>query len=121
MNSRRAANRAASRRVVDRDSDLRTREPETHEEMRGRRIPHRDPSHHEEGGDHRHEPHASWGSPASKGASKGGGPLPGAGELPAAGPGAAAKTYAQRDPSESPIAPTPTGAPPKGMKTYAEE
>lgn len=116
MNARRAANRAASRRRAEHDDDLKYTAPETHESMRGRRIPHRYPEHHEEGGNYRHESHASHGSPASKGASKGPGPLPGAGELPAVGPGPT------RDLAE--IAEAPEAAPGRGpasMPTYSQE
>jgi hypothetical protein len=64
--------------------------------------------------------HYSHGSPASVGSSKGPGPM-GAGELPAKGPGAAARSYAQRDPGETPMAPAASSATPRGMTTYRNE
>jgi hypothetical protein len=124
MNTRRAANHARSiarSTTPARDDTLRHRTAETHEQMRGRRIPHREPEHHEEGGNYAHEAHASFGSPASQGASKGPGPLPGAGEMPGRGPGAAAESYAGRGIGDVDNAKTPTGEAPKGMKTYNQE
>lgn len=118
MNARRAANRARSKA-----DGISYREPETHMSMGGRKVPTREPEHHEEGYRAQHEPHASHGSPASLGTSKGPGPVAGAGELhsPGAGPGRAAQRIAGRDRSESPTRPTPSGETPKGMKVYAEE
>lgn len=119
MNARRAANRAKSARVAD--HDLHYTAGEEHTAMHGRRIAHREPEHHEKGYKGRHEPHASFGSPASLGASKGPGPLPGAGELinPGAGPGPAARTErAAMDVENSPVGSRTT---PGGMKTYNQE
>ena len=125
MNSRRAANRARSLNRAPapmRDDPLNHRTAERHEDMKGRRMPGVELSNQEAAGaNYRHEPHYSSASPASMGASKGPGPLPGAGELPAHGPGAAARRYAQRDASETPMAEAPTGAAPKGMSTYNQE
>lgn len=123
MNSKRSTNRkaSASRAMKDGDSNMHYSSGEDHASMRGRMIPSREPGHHEDGGNYTHEAYASHGSPASKGASKGPGPLPGAGQMPPVGPGPATKGFAQREATESPISPTPTGAAPKGMKTYNQE
>jgi hypothetical protein len=103
------------------DGSMHYRSGEKHTSMRGRKIPHREPEQHEENYHPRHEPHAPFGSPAAGGGmSMGPGPLPGAGELPGRGPGAAARDYAQRDPSESPVAKTPSPKVP-GMRKYMAE
>lgn len=125
MNSRRASNRAASSRRAggEKDAPLRFSAPERHEDMRGRHIAHRHPEHHEEGGNYKHEPHYSHGSPASLGSSKGPGPLPGAGELmsPGSGPGPAARAYGTKAAAEVPDSPAASSAAPRGMKTYNQE
>lgn len=122
MNARRAANRDRSRQSGGETDAMRydSSEGERHETMRGRRIPHREPEHHEEGGNYRHEAHASHNSPASRGASKGPGPLPGAGELPGKGPGAASRRIRGNDPGITPMDSAPGGTP-RGMTTYKEE
>lgn len=88
---------------------------------RAGRIAHREPEHQEKNYRPRMAAHQSYGSPASIGASKGSGPVAGTDQLPGQGPGSAAKSYAQRDPSESPVSATPPGTPPRGMSTYSEE
>lgn len=117
MNTRRAANRRASQKTTD--HSMHYASGEEHTAMHGRKIPHREPDHHEDGYAGRHEAHASFGSPASVGASKGAGPLPGAGELEAQGPGPAARGY--KGIADAPNGPTPSGAPPKGMSIYRQE
>jgi hypothetical protein len=120
-NAKRAANRARSKSRAGGSMDtMRYQTGEEHSSMHGRRIPHREPEHHEEGGNHRHEAHASWRSPASAGASKGPGPLPGAGELPGRGPGESAKGDRGIDPGITPMDAAPAPSAP-GMKTYNQE
>lgn len=120
MNARRAANRAKSARGGGGMDTMRYQTGEEHSSMRGRKIPHREPEHHEAGGNYRHESHASMRSPASMGASKGPGPLPGAGELPGRGPGGAASGVRGIDPGITPIDQAPS-ANVRGMKTYNQE
>lgn len=86
-----------------------------------RRMPQREPSHVGRGAT-KMTPHKSHNSPASgMSASKGPGPLPGAGMIEFGGfaPGAAQRRYAAAKDVDNYA--TPSGAPPKGMKTYAQE
>ena len=101
MNSRRMANRAASRRSAG-GSHV--------SEATGNRA--RGSSSDGEVMDH--------GSPRSYMA-QGGGPVMGAGEMPAVGPGTASKRYSTIDNSNNPMSKEGSRATPKGMSIYREE